>query len=240
MTDCSYATAAKFIFEEIICQFGCPSKILTNRGTHFDSNLVKDLLNLMEIKHVMSSAYHPQTNGMTERFNGTLCSCLAKLANQDKNDWDCYLPQVLYYYRIREHNSTKQSPYKLLYGINSKPEWLNAMPHLVELNETQDFSLRDSVRTTDNNRVHRQPKGSKKIRFAVGDLVWMRRAPNSVTKLEPLYSEPYRVAPYNTYGLVDDHGRAFSYWIHVSKLKKFDSRNENIRTNASQWGGNVA
>ena len=60
---------AEFIYEQIICQHGCPQIILSDRETHFNNNLIKKLLEKFSINHLLSTPYHPQTNGLVERFN---------------------------------------------------------------------------------------------------------------------------------------------------------------------------
>ena len=88
---------AIFIYEDIICRHGCPSKLLSDRGTHFNNQVVKCLVEKFEIKHHFSIPYHPQTNGLVERFNRTLCESLAKLSEQPDN-WDFYIAPVLFAY----------------------------------------------------------------------------------------------------------------------------------------------
>jgi hypothetical protein len=75
---------ATFIYEEIICRCGCPQKILSDRRTHFNNNMIKELIKNFEIKHIFSTSYHPKTNELVERFNKTLCELLAKL-KKDQN-----------------------------------------------------------------------------------------------------------------------------------------------------------
>jgi len=58
-----------FIYEDIICRHGCPSKILSDRGTHFNNQVIAKLMEKFQIKHLFSTPYHPQTNGLVERFN---------------------------------------------------------------------------------------------------------------------------------------------------------------------------
>lgn len=70
-TDCSAQTTARVIFEEYVCRYGPPIKILSDRGTHFHNQLMQAMSQLMGYNHIFSTAYHPQSNGMVERFNGT-------------------------------------------------------------------------------------------------------------------------------------------------------------------------
>src|SRR5438477_12563917 len=76
---------AKFIFEEIVCRHGVPQVILSDNSKNFASKIVKILCEKFLIKHIFSSPYHPQTNGMVERLNRTLCNSLAKVKEQDED-----------------------------------------------------------------------------------------------------------------------------------------------------------
>src|SRR3954465_13761529 len=66
-------TIASHFHEEIICRHGCPKELLSDQGTEFCNQIVNALCTLHRIRHTLSSAYYPQTNGLVERFNQTLC-----------------------------------------------------------------------------------------------------------------------------------------------------------------------
>ena len=68
-----------------------------------------------KIKHLLSTPYHPQTNGLVERFNRTLCESLAKLVKQT-NEWDKYIAPVLFAYHSSKQATTKLTPFYLTYG----------------------------------------------------------------------------------------------------------------------------
>ncbi|GFT61436.1 transposon Ty3-I Gag-Pol polyprotein [Trichonephila clavipes] len=68
---------AKFLLEEIVLRHGAPRVIITDRGAVFRSRLVSSLVDLCNIDHRFTTAYHPQTNGLTERFNKTLADMLS-------------------------------------------------------------------------------------------------------------------------------------------------------------------
>jgi hypothetical protein len=114
--DTKATTIAKFIYEEIICQHGCPKVLLSDQGTPFCNELVDSLCKLMTIRHQLSSVYHPQTNGLTERFNKTLCNTLAKYVSDYGDTWDTFLNAALFAYRTVQNHTTKYTPFKLLYG----------------------------------------------------------------------------------------------------------------------------
>src|SRR5207249_61180 len=74
-----------FILEEIICRHGCPKRILSDRESHFNNEMIRELTEKFKVKHGFSSPYHPKTNGLVERFNKTLCESLAKLKEDKRN-----------------------------------------------------------------------------------------------------------------------------------------------------------
>ena len=108
----------KFIYKEIICRHGCPQRILTDRGTHFKNKLIEGLTKKFEITHLLSTPYHPQTNGLVECFNRTLCEALAKLTEKEKN-WDDHIAPVLFAYRTSQHSTTKVTPFLLTHGCEA-------------------------------------------------------------------------------------------------------------------------
>ena len=109
---------ATFIYEEIICRHGCPTKILSDRGSHFKNQMIEELTKRFEIKHLFSTPYHPQTNGLVERFNRTLCESLAKnvsLMDGEESEWDLFIAPTLFAYRTSKNSVTKMTPFFLMY-----------------------------------------------------------------------------------------------------------------------------
>ena len=107
---------ALFLWEEIICKHGCPKELLSDRGVAFLSKMVEKLLLISGITHKLSSAYHSQTNELTERFNRTLCKSLARTAAKHDKQWDLFVHASLFAYRTMKHNTTHQTPFFLVYG----------------------------------------------------------------------------------------------------------------------------
>ena len=81
----------KFIYEEILTRFVCPIEVLTDRGANFSANVLEEYLKECKIKHLLTSAYHPRSNGAVERFNGFFGKMLTKFCNGHINKWDEYI-----------------------------------------------------------------------------------------------------------------------------------------------------
>lgn len=109
-------TIARLLVENVISRHGVPTEILSDRGPSFVSRLLEQVCLLMGIKRVNTTAYHPQTDGLVERFNRTLTDMLAKTVGSGGRDWDVRLPYVLFAYRASPQASSKESPFFLLYG----------------------------------------------------------------------------------------------------------------------------
>jgi hypothetical protein len=75
--DMEAATAAKHLVDEVICRLGVPTTIHTDQGKNFDSALIKEICELLGIKKTRTTPYHPQSDGLVERFNRTLVGMLS-------------------------------------------------------------------------------------------------------------------------------------------------------------------
>ena len=101
---------------KIYSRVGVPSEILSDQGVQFMSNLMNEVSRLLSVKHLTSSPYHPQCNGLCEKFNGTLKQMLMRLCIEKPKDWDRYIGAVLFAYREVPQESLGFSPFELLYG----------------------------------------------------------------------------------------------------------------------------
>ena len=124
---CDYATLypeaiplrtidAEHIAEQLFARVGVPQEILTNQGSNFTSQLLAELYRLLHVQSIRTSPYHPQTDGLVERFNQTLKSMLRKSVDKEGKDWDKMIPYLLFAYREVPQSSTGFSPFELLYG----------------------------------------------------------------------------------------------------------------------------
>lgn len=98
-------TIAHLLVDRVITRHGVPAELLSDRGKAFLSELMQEVYRIMGIHKVSTTAYHPQTDGLVERFNRTLTDMLATTVEKSGRDWDQHLPHV----------STRESPFYLLY-----------------------------------------------------------------------------------------------------------------------------
>ena len=96
--------------------FGYPEKIFSDRGSAFLSDIVKRACKNLKMRHDKTSAYHPQSNGLCERFHKTLKISLSLVVNKGKNNWDTFIPDMVAAYRTTPHSVTKETPCFLMFG----------------------------------------------------------------------------------------------------------------------------
>lgn len=115
---------------------GFPKTLISDQGREFNNKVVEEICTLLGLDHRRTSAYHPQTNGLTgtvallcwssennstpfivERFNQTLEDMLSKtMAENEEGEWDDLLEDCLFAYRSAKHASTGFSPFFLMFN----------------------------------------------------------------------------------------------------------------------------
>ena len=112
----SAKTTADALFHNFIVHYGFPAKIHSDQGANFESQLIRELCKLTNITKSRTTPFHPQGNGMCERFNRSLMDMLGTLELSKKKDWKSYLAPVVHAYNAARHTSTKYTPFFLLFG----------------------------------------------------------------------------------------------------------------------------
>ncbi len=110
---------AKVIAKELfmlLSRVGLPTEILTDQGTLFISQLMADLCWMLKVKQFRTSIYHPQTDGLVERFNQTLKHILRRVVAEDGHDWNLMLLYIFFGIQEVPQASTEFTPFKLLFG----------------------------------------------------------------------------------------------------------------------------
>lgn len=123
LPDQSAVTVATAFMEQVICRHGVPEILLTDRGTNFTSALMKEICELLGMKHIFTSAYNPAANGRLERAHQSFAAVISCYVNQDHGDWDSHLQFALFAYRNAKHRMTQFSPALLVYGRDLVMPW---------------------------------------------------------------------------------------------------------------------
>ena len=204
-------TIAKLLVEQIIPRHGVPKELLSDRGPAFLSKVMCDVYRLLGVHKLNTSAYHPRTDGLVERFNRTLTSMLAKTVEKGGKDWDFRLPFVLFAYRSSLQSSTRESPFYLLYGRDPQlpTDAVSDPPVVREVQDVDDYKSRISVYLADAwelaqanvQRAQKQQKlaydrHARPQAFKPGDRVFVfmpRTKQNKAYKFARAFHGPYRV-----------------------------------------------
>ena len=209
--DQSAATIANLLVREIVSRHGVPSELLSDRGQAFLSGLLKEVQQLLGYKKVNTSAYHPQTDGLVERFKRTLTAMLAKTVERGGRDWDQRLPFVLFAYRASQQQSTLESPFFLLYGRDPRlptdaviyPEKARRCQDLKEYGaELASYmteaweSARHCIQKAQKRQKAHYDKRARPPNFKVGERVFLFKPADKTGPLRKFarpYHGPFRV-----------------------------------------------
>lgn len=227
---------------EVFSRVGIPEEILTDQGANFMSALLQDVYQLLSIKRIRTSPYHPQTDGLVERFNSTLKSMLRKFVASNTKDWDEYLPYLLFAYREVPQESTGFSPFELLYGRRVRGPldvlremWTGDEPveeqtvftHLTEMRkrlEQMSELVQSNMTASQKKQKEHYDKKLKEQPLKVGDKVLVL-IPSRKSKLKLERVGPYTVTREVTpvdYEVQMPGRRKEKRVYHVNLLKKWN------------------
>jgi len=238
------ATTASCFVDRIVCHFGRPNIVIADNGSHFANKHVSALLSALGIEYRHGQPYHPQTQGLVERFNSTLASMLRKHVSSDQSDWDVSLPWLTWAYNSSVHSVTDVTPFQLLHGWPapaplqalgpaSAPTPTVSREYLAKLQATLT-SLRsivaDASATASAAAKAAYDKTHRDIDYSIGSLVLTvshQHRKGLTAKLQMPLLGPYRVtAKLNPtiYELERLDGQPQKLQVHVSQLKQYTPR----------------
>ncbi|XP_078492084.1 uncharacterized protein LOC144747728 [Ciona intestinalis] len=242
---------------DIFSRVGVPNEILSDQGTQFMSGCMKEVERLLKIRHLRTTPYSPQCNGLVERFNGTLKTMLKRLCAEQPKQWHRYINPLLFAYREVPQESTGFAPFELLYGRTIRGP-LHILKDMVT-NEATDketmcsyqyvFELRERLEMTmqvakaasaeAQNRYKKNfDRKTKQRQLSEEDQVLVL-LPTDSNKLLMQWKGPYKVkgkVGMNDYR-VDVNGKVKLY--HINLLKKYITRNPEDNEDPSLTHGEV-
>lgn len=136
---------------------GLPAVITSDQGKEFHNSLNRELMGAFGVDHRLTTAYHPQANGLDERFNQTLLRSLAKFAGDEKEFWDVNLGEVVYAYNTAVQESTKTTPFEAMFCRQARlPVEFNAMEHYDPDIALKEFEDADEESESEHNARHKE------------------------------------------------------------------------------------
>lgn len=120
---------SELIMENIFKRFGLVDKIISDRGSQFSANVIKEMYSALGIKVALSTAYHPQTDGQTERVNQDLETFLRIFIDYRQHDWKPLLKFAEFAYNNKAHTATQKSPFEAFQGYSPKFD-INNIPNM--------------------------------------------------------------------------------------------------------------
>ena len=127
-------STAQNLWDKFIVHYGLPQKFLTDQGCNFESDLLKALCEVAQVKKLGTSGYHPHINGQCKCFNATLANYVGYIAREAQSTWREQIPTVVHAYNCTRNNVTSFSPYYLMFGQN-----LHLPIHLLFVANTADL-----------------------------------------------------------------------------------------------------
>lgn len=234
---------------EWICQYGIMLQVQCDNGLHFNAEEVKVLMmSSYGIQLRFGVPYHPQGQGKVERTNGTIKSILKKYAMRYGDDWDSWLPAVLYVLRTTAKNDHGYSAFFLAYGrqprnvieqideevmtfeeLDQNEENLfNRIAEIVELNLKMIPKAKSNMAKYKEKMISQYNKKSKKVTYRVDDLVMVldRQASEMSTSLLPKWYGPFRIKEIvgQDIYIIKDGDMKLPYAFHASQLKMYKTR----------------
>ncbi|KAI3682772.1 hypothetical protein L1987_83010 [Smallanthus sonchifolius] len=230
---------AKLYIKEIVARHGVPISIISDRDSRFVSRIWKSLQEAMGTRLDMSTAYHPQTDGQSERTIQTLEDMLRACVIDFGGNWDTHLPLAEFSYNNSYHTSIKAAPFEALYGRKCRSPlcWAKVGekhligPEIVQETTDKIFKIKDRLKAARDRQKSYADNRRKPLEFQIGDRVILKVSPwkgvarfGNRGKLNPRYVGPFeilaRVGPVAYKLKLPQELNNVHDTFHVSNLKK--------------------
>jgi transposase InsO family protein len=205
------STVANKLVDEFFFRFSPPEQLHSDQGRNFESTIIAEVCKLLGVKKSRTTPYHPQSDGLVERFNRTLLDMLATAVRDRPFEWEMHLRRLCLAYNTSIHPTTGFSPFYLMYGrqarlpvdimLGTATPPASPIPQYVANLHTSLCTAYEYVRTQMKHKLEQQ-KDRYDTRthgkpFQSGDLVWLHNptvARGQSKKLHQPWTGPYKIA----------------------------------------------
>jgi hypothetical protein len=233
-------TVADFFLLSGVLRHGAINRILTDRAQNFCAKLSEAVYMALKSKHIRTSAYHPQSNGLAEKQCKTLSDMLSMYCRTDQKDWHRFLPYIVFAYNTARQESTKQSPFKLLYGYEARlpidlalhlPSQFKELDDIYSRFEDARSLVRQSIVDAQQRQKKHYNSKHRPVEYKRGDLVSVYTKLRKVGRSEKLlhnFHGPKMVIGKHmnspvTYLLKDKRTGKVTK-AHIARIKRYHSK----------------
>ncbi len=177
-------TIATTIFEKVICLYTAPKTIITDNGPEFNNAVLAEICRIFNIKKINVHAYKPESNGVVERLNKKIITCLHTQINPHSITWDTWIPYVTCALNTQIHSATGETPHYIVFGedkslpyslLESEPRQVYNYDDfiLTRINKFKEIyqRVRDHMKQYSQDLTKQQHKRARNIKIQEGAIV---------------------------------------------------------------------
>lgn len=229
--DCTALETARALVHGLLLRFGIPKIIISDNGTNFIADTMKEVTKLLKIKKLLTTPYHPQSN-QVERFHRSLSSYLKAYVQNEDADWARYLDFAIFTYNNTYNSTTGFAPNELVFGnafeipceitarkipIYNYDNYANELRH--KLKTMHDLARENIVKRKEENKYYYDGRAkTSTLELKPNDLVLLLK-PKKDFKFEQPYEGPYRVEKILSQVTVLIRKGKKSIKIHMDRIK---------------------
>lgn len=177
-------TIAKFFLEKIILRHGAPKEVTSDRGAQFLGEIFREINRQMGTQHQKTTSYRPNANGAVERSHAKINESISMYCSANQNDWDLFLPHITFAINTCVHETTKMTPFELVFGRQVIYPAEAMMPFEIEnegLKKSVDqirkarILAKENIEKKQKEYAERFNKKRRNVEFNVGDKVLVHK-----------------------------------------------------------------
>jgi hypothetical protein len=227
---------SRAVIEKVVCRYGLFEVLVSDRGSVFVGTLAADVFRALRIKRVHTTAQHPQSNGMIERFHETLKVTLKLWSHEVGDEWDDLLAQAIFAYNTAFHTTLQEVPHYLAHGYDARLPLDEILGSRHEIKHDVHQFAADAVDrlqmtyariTSIMEEINAERKTdaelAAKLQFKIGEEVWLyehatKKGENA--KLKTRWLGPYKVIEKKSdvVYVIEREGQAYS--VNIARLKR--------------------